>query len=59
MQFEELTVNYIPGSSDDEIENGPVEALRVDEMRRVCLLSHKTYAAGDEQIWGKRYFGRG
>ena len=43
----------------DKRDTGPVDELRVEEMRKVALLSHKTYAAGDDQIWGKKYGGRG
>ncbi|KAI7969793.1 hypothetical protein EIK77_006741 [Talaromyces pinophilus] len=59
MEFPQWTINYTLVSSKDEFEIGPPDELRVEEMRRVSLLSHKTYAPGDKQIWGKRYSGRG
>lgn len=52
MEFEAVTINYTCGP------NGTL-AGTIWEMRRVTLLSTKTYAEGDKQIWGKKYVGRG
>jgi hypothetical protein len=59
MEFGGLTVNYTFRSINSETQTEFVDALRVDEMRKVSLLSYKTCAEGDNQIWGKGYSGSG
>lgn len=59
MEFRALTVNYTFRSINIETQTEILDALRVEEMRKVSLLSYKTYVEGDNQIWGNGYSGRG
>jgi hypothetical protein len=54
LEFGPGTIRYY-----NRTQEGEVEELMIQEMRKVSLLSSKTYANGPNQIWGRTYSGRG
>lgn len=54
MHFDQQTVKYY-----NITQQGQKEERIVEETRRVSLSTPYTYARGDFEIWGRRFFGRG